>query len=156
MGCLSIQTVYIWLLSYKNGSLGPKHECFVCYVCLFFQFKHKVAVCHPGTFAVCSVQCVCGGDCSDLSALNLVCFANISYGVAVSRYAINISLSQAVLKLVKRSAGKSAPEQWLLRVKRANEANVLAILHQVFTFALMKNTHIIIIIIIENIQVLWL
>lgn len=61
MGCLSIQTVYIWLLSYKNGSLGPKHVCFVCYVCLFFQFKYKVAVCHPGTFAVCSVQCVCVG-----------------------------------------------------------------------------------------------
>lgn len=56
--------------------------------------------------------CVCGGeDCSDLSALNQVCFANISSGVAVSRYAINMSLSQAVLKLVKRSAGKSAPEQ---------------------------------------------
>lgn len=35
-----------------------------------------------------------------------------------------------------------------------NEANVLAISHRVFTFALMKNTHIIII--IENIQVLWL
>lgn len=72
MGCLSIQTFYIWLLSYKNGSLGPKHVCFVCYVCLFF-FSLNTKMLY---FSLGPLQCaVCGGrpwgDCRDLSALNL-------------------------------------------------------------------------------------
>lgn len=64
----SVQSVQWVVYQFKPSTYGcyptkmavwGQNMCVLCvmYVC-FFQFKHKVAVFQPRTFAVCSVQCV--------------------------------------------------------------------------------------------------